>query len=207
MTPTDEPEDVGRPESDDEKDRRLGEVTVLLNRWKQGDKAAVDELLPLVYNELRDIAGAYVARERPDHTLQGTALVHEAYIRLSRIHALDAKDRLHFFALAARTMRRILVDHARSQLADKRVGAHRKVPLDESRLLAGDSREQMIEIHGVLDELKARHPRQGELVELRFFGGLSEDEAAQVLEVSRSTLTRDWRFARLWLFRRLTRTS
>ncbi len=206
MTRSDEPFETGGLLADDGENRRLGEVSVLLKRWGKGDEAVVDELLPLVYNELRSIAGAYLARERAGHTLQGTALVHEAYLRLSRMQSFDANDRSHFFAIAARTMRRILVDHARNQCADKRVGAHRKMPLDESRLLAGDSVEQVIEVHEVLDELKARYPRQGELVELRFFGGLSEDEAAQVLGVSRSTLSRDWRFARLWLFRRLTRS-
>jgi RNA polymerase sigma-70 factor (ECF subfamily) len=204
MTRPQEPTAAGRPQAGRRDDRRLGEVTVLLKRWGEGDEAAVDELLPLVYRELREIAAAYLAQEREGHTLQGTALVHEAYLRLAQAQALDVKDRLHFFAIAARTMRRILVDHARSQLADKRVGAHRRLPLDEARLLAGDSSEQVLEIHEVLDELKARHPRQGKLVELRFFGGLSEEQAAQILEVSRATLTRDWRFARLWLFRRLT---
>lgn len=194
----------GDPEQNPSDQDKLGEVTRLLKRWGNGDESAIDALLPLVYDELRGIASAYLARERPGHTLQGTALVHEAYLRLSRVSMFDGTDRSHFFALAARTMRRILVDHARSQLADKRVGAQRRVPLDEARLLAGDSPEQVVEVHDVLDELKARHPRAGQLVELRFFGGLSEDEAAQVLGVSRSTVTRDWRFAQLWLFRRLT---
>ncbi len=195
---------VGGPEAGPAEEDRAGEVTRPLKRWGKGDEAALDELWPLIYDELRRVAAAYLSRERTGHTLQGTALVNEAYLRLSRAQAVDADDRRHFFALAARTMRRILVDHARAQLADRRVGAQRRLPLDEARLLAGDSPDQVIEIHEVLDELKARHLRRGELVELRFYGGLSEEEAAQVLEVSRATVSRDWRFARLWLLRRLT---
>ena len=204
MTETKDSPGHALPDPEHGDDSRLDEVTLLLKRWREGDEEAVDELLPLVYDELRAIAAAYVSRERTGHTLEGTALVHEVYLRLSRIQSFDVKDRQHFFALAARTMRRILVEHARSQVADKRVGAQRRLPLDEARLVAGESPEQIIEINEVLDELKARFPRQGQLIELRFFGGLSEDEAAQVLQVSRATVTRDWRFARLWLFRRLT---
>ncbi len=203
MTQSNQPIGSAGSEGGDRDDSRLGEVTILLRRWKEGDEAAIDELLPLVYDRLREIASAYLARERPGHTLQGTALVHEAYLRMAQIQALDTTDRIHFYALASRTMRRILVDHARRQMADMRVGAHRKMPLEEGRLLAGDSPDTVIEIHEVLDEFKKRYPRQGELVELRFFGGLSEDQAAEVLEVSRSTVARDWRFSRLWLFERL----
>lgn len=204
MSESDESRSSAAPESGLPDQGKSGEVTRLLKRWGDGDEAAADELLPLVYDDLRRIAAAYVTRERKGHTLQGTELVHEAYLRLLRAQSLNARDRGHFFSLAARTMRRILVDHARQQVAEKRVGAQRRVPLDEAQLLAGDSPEQVIEINEVLDELKARHPRPGQLVELRFFGGLSEDEASEVLQISRSTASRDWSFARLWLLRRLT---
>ncbi|MCP4899695.1 MAG: sigma-70 family RNA polymerase sigma factor [bacterium] len=185
-------------------DERLGEVTVLLRRWESGDAAAVDELLPVVYNELRALARASMAGERTGHTLSGTALVHEAYLRLSKVADLSFNDRAHFFAVAARTMRRILVDHARSQFAEKRVGAHLRQPILEDVDFEAPQPETIVAIDELLDRLKEVNPRAGELVELRFFGGLTETETAEVLGVSRSTLTRDWRFARLWLYRQLT---
>lgn len=183
---------------------RLGEVTVLLRRLEAGDGAAVDELLPVVYDELRAMAKASMAGERTGHTLSGTALVHEAYLRLSKVADLTFKDRAHFFAIASRTMRRILVDHARSQYAEKRVGAHLKQPIIEDVDIDETTPEAIVAIDELLDRLKEINPRAGELVELRFFGGLTESEAAEVLDVSRSTLTRDWRFARLWLYRQLS---
>lgn len=181
-----------------------GEVTELLESWRDGDEGAFDRLLPLVYDELRKVANAYLRRERQDHTLQTTALVHEAYIRLGNVDVLDAKDRSHFFAVAARAMRRILVDHARSQRAEKRVGAHRRLPLEEAALMPFQATDEVVEVHEALEELAKAHPRQAKLVELRFFGGLSEAEAADLLGLSRATLTRDWRFARLWLHRHIS---
>jgi RNA polymerase sigma factor (TIGR02999 family) len=183
---------------------RLGEVTVLLRRWESGDSAAVDELLPVVYDELRAMARSSMAGERAGHTLSGTALVHEAYLRLSKVASLNFNDRAHFFAIAARTMRRILVDHARSQFAEKRVGAHLRQPILEDIDIEATTPESIVAIDELLDRLKEINPRAGELVELRFFGGLTEAETAEVLGVSRSTMTRDWRFARLWLYRQLT---
>jgi RNA polymerase sigma factor (TIGR02999 family) len=182
----------------------IGEVTQLLASWRDGDSDAFDRLLPLVYDELHRSAAAYLRRERSDHTLQATALVHEAYLRLANVEELDAHDRFHFYAVAARAMRRILVDHARSQQREKRVGAHRRLPLEEAACVPqGHSPDQVIAVHGALQELANSHPRQARLVELRFFGGFSEDEAAEILGVSRATLTRDWRFARVWLYRHL----
>lgn len=185
--------------------RQPGEVTQLLERWRNGDEMAYDELLPLVYNELRRLANSYLRRERQGHTLEPTALVHEAYMRLDNLKQPEIKDRSHFFAIAARAMRRILVEHARSQLADKRIGAHQRLPLQEAADLTSQtgSPDQVIAVHDALKELLRSHPRCARLVELRFFGGLSEDEAAEVLGASRATLSREWRFARLWLYRRL----
>ncbi len=185
-------------------DDRPGEITALLSRWKAGDAGAVDELLPLVYEELRALARALVARERPDHSLCGTGLVHEAYLRLSRVASLDVKDRSHFFAVAARMMRRILVDHARSQFAEKRVGAHLKQDLLAAVDVEATTPETIVMIDELLDQLKEINPRAGQLVELRYFGGLAEKEAAEVLGASRSTVSRAWRFARLWLYRELS---
>ena len=180
-----------------------GEITQLLERWRKGDELAFDELLPLVYGELRQLAGSYLRRERVEHTLQPTALVHEAYLRLGNTAKLDVRDRSHFFAVAARAMRRILVDHARSQRADKRVGAHLKLPLKEAAGMTSNTPEHIIAIHEALDDLARTHERCAKLVELRFFGGLSEEEASEVLTLSRSTVSREWRFAKLWLSHRI----
>ncbi len=180
-----------------------GEITQLLELWRDGDEGAFDRLLPIVYEELHNVAGAYLRRERVDITLQTTDLVHEAYLRLAEVKNLDTKDRSHFFAVAARAMRRILVDHARSQQREKRVGAHRRLPLEEAILVPSNAPDHVIAVHEALEELGRSHPRHAKLVELRFFGGFSETEAAEILEVSRSTLNRDWRFARLWLYRQL----
>lgn len=176
-----------------------GEVTRLLTRWKGGDETAADELLPLVYDDLRSLAAGYLGSERVDHTLQPTALVHEAYLRVARFARLDARDRSHFFAVAARAMRRILVDHARRHRAEKRPGAYGRTVLEEATVAAVETPAQLLAVDGALAELAGRHPRPARLVELRFFGGLSEAEAADVLGISRATATRDWRFARLWL--------
>ena len=184
---------------------RSSRVTRLLRRWSAGDEQAMNAVYPLVYEDLRALAAAYLARERGDHTLQPTALVHEAYLRLAASDELDLQGRTHFFAIAARALRRILVDHARKQVADRRVGAHRKEPLRDDLVAAPRRPYDVLDVHRVLEHLESRHPRIARLVELRFFGGLSEAEAAEVLDVSRSTLTRDWRFARLWLKDRLSR--
>lgn len=186
--------------------RRMDDITAILERWREGDSAAFEVLLPLVYDELRGLAGHYLGKERRDHTLEPTALVHEAYLRLAKVTTLEAHDRSHFFAVAARMMRRILVDHARLQVAKKRVGAHQKLPLDEARLLSQEGPEQLLEVHEALSKLEARHPRAARQVELRYFAGLTEGEAAEALGLSRTTTTRDWRLARVWLFKHLKGT-
>ena len=184
-------------------DGRLGEVTKLLQRWKDGDAEAVDKLFHLVYQELRAIAQVYLSRERPGHTLSGTALVHEAYLRLSKIRKLDINDRSHFFSIAARAMRRILVDHARSRLAGTRIGPNQCVTLIDQIDAPTPPPETVIAVDQLLDRLRGVNERAARVVELRFFGGLSELEAAEVLGTSRSSMSRDWKFARIWMLRQL----
>ena len=182
--------------------KHSGDLTRLLNRWRGGDGDAFEELFSVVYEELRSLAGSYLARERGDHTLQATALVHEAYLRLNNLDRLGFRDRTHFFAVASRAMRRILVDHARRLRADKRPGS-RKTELQEHHLLPVKTPEELLRLHDALEELEKTHPRSSQVVEQRFFGGLSESEVAETLGLSRATVTREWRFARLWLFERL----
>ncbi len=180
------------------------DVTRLLKRWRHGRSDALEDLLPLVYEELRGLAASYLRRERSEHTLQATALVHESYVRLTSGEPLTLADRSHFFVVAAQAMRRILVDHARRQQADKRVGAHQKIALEDAPELVAELDVDIIAVHEALELLSQIHPRQAQLVELRYFGGLSIEEVAEVLDVSESTLARDWRVARRWLYRRLT---
>jgi len=183
---------------------QAGTVSVLLRAWGQGDLRARDDLASLVYRELRGRAGAHLQRERNDHTLQPTALVHEAYMRLVGQERVTWRNRAHFFAIASQMMRRILVDHARERRAAKRPGAHLKVLLDD-RIGAAQPREcELMMVDEALVELTRIDPRQGQIVELRYFGGLSEQEVAVVLSISRATVTREWQTARAWLYRRLT---
>ena len=181
-----------------------GEVTVLLDLWRSGDSDAMEELMPIVYKELRRMAGAYMRKERDGHTMMATELVHEAYIRLTGDSRLQLANRGHFLALLASTMRRILIEHARRQSADKRIGHADKIALDEAPQLGIDSDLDVVEIHEALETLSQIHPRQARLVELRFFGGLTSEEVADALGTSLATVTRDWRIARLWLHRHLT---
>jgi len=181
-------------------------VTRLLRAWGRGNLQARDELLPLVYGELRRRAGAYFRRERPNHTLQPTALVNEAYLRLVAQHRVPSRSRAHFFSLAATMMRRVLVDHAREHNAGKRPLAGVRVTLDEGLGVTqprGDDVELLL-LDDALTELSALDSRQGQIVELRYFGGLSEHEVAEVLAISRATVTREWQTARMWLARRMT---
>ena len=185
-----------------------GEVTRLLRRWSAGDAEAVDDLVPLVYGELRQLAQRYLRRERAGHTLLPTGLVHEAYLRLLGVDPARATvdNRSHFFALAAQAMRRILVEHARHHAAAKRPSPADGVPLEEGG--DGDYRDlgpvhQLLAVHEALDRLREDHPRQAEVVELRYFAGLSEAEVAETLDVSRATVARDWRVARMLLGRLL----
>jgi RNA polymerase sigma factor (TIGR02999 family) len=184
--------------------RSGGDVTQLLRAWGRGDHAALDELWPLVQGELRRRAAAYLRRERPDHTLEPTALVHEAYLRLVGQGRVAWHDRMHFFALAAQMMRRILVDHARGQHRKKRAGGAVHVALDEAVAHAGPSPYDFLLLDQALCELAAVAGRHARIVELRYFGGLTEDEVADVLGVSRATVTREWQTARAWLYRRMT---
>jgi RNA polymerase sigma-70 factor (ECF subfamily) len=190
-------------------DRRLPERTAivsgLLRAWGGGDLRARDDLLPLVYRELKRRAAGYLLQERHGHTLQPTALVHEAYLRLAGGNQIAWQNRAHFFGMAAQVMRHILVDHARTNQAAKRPGgAALRVTLDD-RIGAAQPRDcELLLLDQALDELAQRDPRQGRIVELRYFGGLSEQEVAHVLGLSRATVTRDWQTARAWLYRRIT---
>lgn len=181
-----------------------GAVSGLLRAWGQGDTDAREKLMPLVYAELRRRAAAYLNRERKDHTLQPTALVHEAYLRLIGQERVVWQNRAHFYGVAAQTMRRILVDHARGHGRDKRFGAAIRVTLDDRLPAVQPADCDMLLLDQALGELAALDPRQARIVELRYFGGLTEREIASVLDVSRSTVTREWLIAKGWLFRRIT---
>jgi RNA polymerase sigma-70 factor, ECF subfamily len=177
--------------------------TDLLVAWGHGDRAAFDRLLPLVNQELRRLAGQYLRRERQDHTLQPTALVNEAYMRLVDLKRIQWQDRAHFFAMAARTMRRILVDHARARDNEKRGGGAPKVTLELALEIARAPDNHLVELDDALRRLDAVHPRKVQVIELRFFSGLSLEETAAALQISVDTVKRDWRFAKLWLLRDL----
>jgi RNA polymerase sigma factor (TIGR02999 family) len=182
-----------------------GDVTELLRAWGQGDDQALEQLLPLVESELRRLARAYMARERPDHTLQATALVNEAYVRLTDASHLPWQSRAHFFGIAARLMRRVLVDYARSRGYQKRGGNVDFVVLDEAVAVTPVLDFNLVVLDRALEKLSALDERKGRVIELRFFGGLSVDETAEVLRVSGDTVKRDWRLAKLWLLRELER--
>jgi RNA polymerase sigma factor (TIGR02999 family) len=179
------------------------EVTQILLNWHAGEPDAAARLMPLVYEELRRLARDYLRRERGDHTLQPTALVHEAYLRLVDDSRVNWQNRAHFYGIAAKLMRRILVDHARARNADKRGGLVPKVPLDEARDLPPAATNDLVALDGALQDLARTYPRKSEVVELKFFGGLEADEIAEVLQVSPKTVLRDWQFAKLWLCREL----
>jgi RNA polymerase sigma factor (TIGR02999 family) len=180
------------------------EVTVLLRQWGAGDQKALERLMPLVYEELRRVAHRRLAGERTGHTLQTTALVHEAYGRLAEAD-LPWQDRAHFFALAARTMRRILVDYARSRLAAKRGGGAEAVPLDQLtvELSAGGEDAEILALHEALEALERQDPRKAQVIEAHIFGGLTYDETAAALGISPATVDRDLRLAKAWLAREL----
>jgi len=180
-------------------------ITQLLVEWSQGDQAALDELMPLVYDELRRLARSYLRRERPDHTLQATALVHEAFLRLIDQHSVTWQNRAHFFGIASQMMRRILVNHALARRTAKRGAVVETLSLDE----AGAATQRgidLIALDEALKELEALDPRQTRIVELRFFGGLSIEETAEVLSLSAATVKREWSTARLWLRRQIAKT-
>ena len=181
-----------------------GDVTGLLAQLREGKQDAAQALIPLIYADLRRMAGAYMQGERRGHTLQSTALVHEAYVRLTGGEPVEWQNRAHFFAIAAHTMRQVLLDYARRRHADKRGGTGAcKVDLDAELLVGADSLENVIAIDEVLERLAKIDPRQSRLIELRFFAGLSVEESAEVMGVSAVTIKREWRSAKAWLHREL----
>lgn len=182
-----------------------GEVTTLIHRWRGGDKGAFHQLVPIVYDELRRVARARLKNEPADHPLQTTALVHEAYLRLVALDRMTLTDRTHFFAMAARLMRQVLIDQARRTRADKRGGGLSVVGLDAAAFVAGATPSlDLIALDQALDELESLEPRLCRVVELRFFSGLSIEETADALHVSTATVERDWAFTKSWLHQRLT---
>jgi len=179
------------------------DVTGLLQAWRSGDEQALERLIPVVLGELRLMAGRQMGGERDGHTLQPTALVNEVYLRLIDLRSMQWQDRAHFLAVAARLMRRVLVDHARARGAHKRGGAAHRVSLDDAFVVSDDDFEDVVAVHEALDRLAAIDERKARVVELRFFGGLNVEETAAVLSVSPETVKRDWRFARVWLMHEL----
>jgi len=182
------------------------EVTELLLDWRRGDAAALDQLIPMVYDDLRRVAARQLRGERTDHTLQPTALVHEAYGRLVGAD-ITWTDRAHFFAIAARTMRRVLVDHARAHDREKRGGGAVRVTLDENLAVDAGRPEDVLALDAALEQLAEVDPRKAEVVQLHFFGGLTYDQIAEALGISPATVDRDLRMARAWLFRKLSGES
>jgi RNA polymerase sigma factor (TIGR02999 family) len=179
------------------------QVTQLLAAWGKGNQNARDELIPLVYGEMRKLASSYLRRERSDHTLQPTALVHEAYLRLVDQQQANWENRRHFFGAAAQAMRRILVDHARARLSEKRGSGSEKLPIDEAVVMSSEMPGQMLALHEALDKLHAIDAQQEQIVELRVFAGLKVEEIAEAMSVSTATVKRDWAMAKAWLWREI----
>jgi RNA polymerase sigma factor (TIGR02999 family) len=179
------------------------EVTRLLADWSRGDDAAFAKLTPLIYEELRRIAHRHMGGQRPDHTLQTTALVNEAYLRLADQTNPSWQNRAHFFAVAARAMRQIVVDYAKSQRAQKRGSGALKIELDEGAIVSPEQSQAIVDLHEALERLGTLDSRKAQVVEIKFFGGLNYDEIAEVLKIARMTVRRDWEFARLWLYTEL----
>lgn len=183
------------------------EVTELLLSWSSGDQAALDQLIPLVHDQLRRLAKRQMGRENPGHTLQATALVNEAYLRLIDANQVQWKDRAHFFAISARLMRQILVDFARSRQNLKRGGGARQISLTDALEVVPNGKTDLVALDHALQALATLSPRQSQVVELRFFSGLNVEETAEVLKVSAETVKRDWRLAKVWLLRELSKRS
>jgi RNA polymerase sigma-70 factor (ECF subfamily) len=183
------------------------EVTRLLQAWSDGDAAALEQLIPLVYAELRRLAARYMRREHPRHTLDTSALINEAYLRLVDARGVQWQNRAHFFAVSAQVMRRILVDFARTRQNIKRGGGARPLSLDDAIIAAPERGADLLALDEALDRLAAISPRQSRVVELRYFGGLTEEEVAAALDVSQRTVRNDWSLARGWLYRELTREA
>jgi RNA polymerase sigma factor (TIGR02999 family) len=182
----------------------LEEVTLLLLAWSDGDQAALDKLVPLVYEELHRLAHHYISRERPGNTLQTTALAHEAYLRLVDANRVRWQNRNHFFAVAAQTMRHILVDLARTRHNLKRGGGAQQVSLNEVLVASPERGVDMLALDEALGRLAALNPRQSQVVELRYFGGLTEEEVGEVINISPRTVRSDWKLAKVWLYRELS---
>ncbi len=182
-------------------------ITQLLERWREGDEEALNQLMPLVYDELHRLAGAYLRRERREHTLQPTALVNEAYLKLVRQRNIHWQNRAQFFGVAAQLMRRILVDHARASYATKRGGDRINVSLKNIEAFGNQPEADVLALHEVLKRLAEIDSDQSRIVELRFFGGLTIEETAEVMHVSHSTVEREWKIAKAWLKRELTKTK
>jgi RNA polymerase sigma factor (TIGR02999 family) len=185
----------------------VDDITALLVAWGRGDEAALQQLIPLVHHELHEIARRCLKGERPGHTLQPTALVNEAYLRLVDVRRMSWNDRTHFFAMSARLMRRVLVDFARSRQYQKRGGGAMKVSLDEAHGVSTERGQDLVALDEALTTLSSIDERKARVIEMRFFGGLTAEETAAVLEVSRETVLRDWRLARAWLMHELLKSD
>jgi RNA polymerase sigma factor (TIGR02999 family) len=183
--------------------RQEHEITQLLAEWREGNQAALDDLYPLVYDELHRLARRYMSRERKGHTLQTTALINEAYVRLVDQRNVHWANRSHFFAISAQIMRRILIDHARRHAYAKRGGGARQVSLDETATVINDDLAEFLRLDEALKSLAELDPRRSQVVELKYFGGLNNDEIAGVLKISKNTVIRDWNMARAWLHSQL----
>ena len=186
---------------------RQHEITELLAEWREGNQSALDELYPLVYNELHRLARRYMSRERKGHTLQTTALINEAYVRLVDQKNVQWANRSHFFAISAQIMRRILIDHARRHQYAKRGGGAQQVSLEVAATVTPDQSHELIRLDEALKSLAEMDPRRSQVVEMRYFGGLNNEEIAGVLHISENTVTRDWNMARAWLYQQLTGSS
>jgi RNA polymerase sigma factor (TIGR02999 family) len=189
---------------DDPKAPPVQDVTVLLQAWSKGDKSALDQLTPMIYTELERLARRYMAREQSGHTLETGALLNEAFLRLVHWKTARWENRSHFYGLAAQIMRRVLVDHARSRSFQKRGGKARPVALDEAVVVSPERSPDLVELDEALERLATFDPRKSQVVELRFFGGLSNEETAEVLGLSPFTVIRDWNLAKAWLQRELS---
>ena len=185
----------------------MSDVTALLIEWRDGDPGALEQLLPLEHEQLRRLAKRHMAAERPGHVLQATALVNEVYLRLVDIRRVRWQDRAHFFAMSARLMRRVLVDAARARKNQKRGGGLQRMTFDQDLPVASDTPDDLIAIDDALGSLAAQYERKSQVVELRFLGGLSVEETAEVLKISPETVMRDWKFAKNWLLRELSRKT
>jgi RNA polymerase sigma-70 factor, ECF subfamily len=179
-------------------------ISILLESWSNGNSQAVDELLPLVYDELRQMARRYMNRQPSGHTLQTTALIHEAYLKIVDNEEKRWQNKSHFFAVAAQAMRHILVDRARANQTDKRGGGKQKISLEEAAEISAERADELVALDEALKNLSKLDERKGRVVELRYFGGLSVEETAEVLNISRQTVMRDWNFAKMWLLRELS---